>query len=298
MVAEGRPPSGTSVVVEEPAGRAPVRTAEKLCGALAVTAAAAGAVTVFVPGLLRGTAVMNGSARGTAWVLLFLGVPALMWSTVAASRGSVRASVVRLGVLAYVAYNAVLFLFATPFNRAFPLYVLMAALTFWSVVALLRGYDLAALRNRFSTRLPARTIAGYLLVVTGLNTLAWLARIVPALVGSPTFLDGTGLPTNPVYVQDLAFWLPLYAVAAVLLWRGQDWGYLFVGAFLVMWVIEGVGVAVDQWWGHAADPTSPVASLAAVPMFLGLAVIGLVPLFAYLRSLEARPAANGHASGR
>jgi len=31
-----------------------------------------------------------------------------------------------------------------------------------------------------------------------------------------------------------------------------------------MWVIESVGVAVDQWFGHAADPASTVASAAVV----------------------------------
>jgi hypothetical protein len=204
---------------------------------------------------------------------------------VAAVRGSSGAFVVWLGVLAYLGYNIVLFLFATPFNRAFPWYVAMGALTFWSIVTLLHGRRPAL---RFAPDLPVRALAGYLWAVTGLNALVWLARIVPGLVGSPTFLDGTGLPTNPVYVQDLAFWLPLYAVAAAWLWQRLDWGYLLAGAFLVMWPIESVGVAVDHWWGHTADPASPAASAAVVPGFLGLAVIGLIPLLAYLRRLTPR----------
>lgn len=260
-------------------------------GALAVTAAVTGAVTCFVPGLLRGTAVMNGSARGTALVVLLVGVPALVWSMVAAARGSVRARVVWLGVLGYLGYNAVLFLFATPFNRAFPLYVALAALVIWSAAALLRDTDPGDLRARVDAGMPARAIAGYLWTVTGLNVLAWLARIVPAIVGTPTFLDGTGLPTNPVYVQDLVFWLPFYAVVATSLWYARDWGYLLAGAVLVLWTIEGLGVAVDQWWGHRADPASAVASIVAVPLFLVLALVDLVPLGAYLRHLDARPLA-------
>lgn len=31
---------------------------------------------------------------------------------------------------------------------------------------------------------------------------------------SAAFLEGTGLTTNPIYVQDLAVWLPMLAVAA------------------------------------------------------------------------------------
>ena len=66
--------------------------------------------------------------------------------------------------------------------------------------------------------------------VAVLNALAWLAGVIPGLFSdSPAFLKGTGLTTMPTYVQDLAFWLPLMAVSAVLLWHRQAWGYLLVG---------------------------------------------------------------------
>jgi hypothetical protein len=72
------------------------------------------------------------------------------------------------------------------------------------------------------------------------------------------------------------------------MWRGQVWGHLITGAMLVYWIVEGVGVAVDQWMGSAADPASTVASAAISPVFLAIAVIGLVPLFFYMRNLDER----------
>jgi len=51
-------------------------------------------------------------------------------------------------------------------------------------------------------------------------------------------------------------------------------------------VIEGA--TVDQAFGHAADPASPVASDALVPAFVALAVIGLIPLLFYYRALDRR----------
>src|SRR6185437_16948979 len=65
--------------------------------------------------------------------------------------------------------------------------------------------------------------------------------------------------------------------AAYWLWRRRPWGYLLAGAGLVMWVLESTSIAVDQWYGHAAAPASPVASGALVPAFAALAVIGLIP---------------------
>ena len=106
------------------------------------------------------------------------------------------------------------------------------------------------------------------------------------MAGRPAYLRGTGLTVNVVYVQDLALWLPLLAVAAAWLWRRRPWGYLLAGAGLVMWVLESTSIAVDQWYGHAAAPASPVASGALVPAFAALAVIGLIPAGLLLHGLS------------
>jgi hypothetical protein len=87
-------------------------------------------------------------------------------------------------------------------------------------------------------------------------------------------------------VQDLAVWLPLAAVAAWWLWRRRPAGILVIGAMLTMWVIESISIAVDQWFGHAADPGSPVASAAVTPVFAVVALLGLVPVAVLLRRVD------------
>ncbi|HZM84421.1 MAG TPA: hypothetical protein VFC19_52545 [Candidatus Limnocylindrales bacterium] len=256
----------------------------RLSAALAGVSAVAALLTYFVPGILTGPAAMNGSARGTALVVFGVAVPLLVWSMRAASRGSVRAVVAWLGAVAYLLYNAVMFVFATPFNRLFLLYVAMLSLAIWAVVTMLRRLDIGVVR---SGTMPGRGIAIYLWVVVTLNAVAWLSAIVPALFArTPAgLLAGSGLTTNPVYAQDLAFWLPLAAVAGVWLWHRRPWGYLIGGAVLTMWVLESISIAVDQWYGHAADPASPVVSAGMVWVFAALAAIGCVPIYFYYRRL-------------
>jgi hypothetical protein len=270
-------------------GTALARSTYWLSGALALVTALAVAATFFIPGVLRGPAVMNGSARGTAAVILVLGLPALLIAMRSAAKGSIRALIVWLGVIAYLSYNAVMFIFATPFNQLFLLYVAMFSLCFWSATSILHQVDVDALRALFSPRLPVRGLATYALVIVALNGLVWLRNVVPSVLSStpPSWLDGTGLSTHPVYVLDLAFWLPLMAVASVWLWRRRPWGYLLVGSILTMWVIESVGVGVDQLFGHAADPASTVASAAMAPVFGVLALVGLIPLYVYFRHLNS-----------
>jgi hypothetical protein len=231
---------------------------------------------------------MNGSARGTALVVLFVAVPVLAVSARAAGRGSVRALAVWVGVTAYLTYNAVMFCIATPFNRLFPLYVAMLSLS----IFLLAGLTLHAFR--VGSHLPPgrrlRWIGVYMALIVTLNTLLWLRGVAAAVVADePTsFLADTGLTTNPVYVQDLAFWLPVMAWLAYSVFAVRRDRWLLVAGGLVFWVIEGIGVAVDQWMGYRADPTTVWASMGAVWLFVVTTAIGLVPAWVALRELPRR----------
>jgi hypothetical protein len=267
------------------------RLAAGLSVALAGVTWLACALTLFVPDLLTGPAAMNGSARGTAWVAALVAVPVLVASVVLARSGAPGATVTWLGSLGYLAYNAVLFVAATPANRAYLAYVAMLALAIWSVVALLWATDVEALAARWSVTGPRRALAWYVWVVVTVNALLWLRGAVPTAVsatGPADMVRGMCVATQPLYVQDLAFWLPLMAVSAAALWRRQAWGVLLVGAGLLMWVVESVSIAVDQSVGAAADPGSSVASSAMTPPFLVLAAVGLVPLVAHLRAFNRR----------
>ena len=121
-----------------------------------------------------------------------------------------------------------------------------------------------------------------------MNAAVWLAAIVPALLSSDpaSLMKGTGLLTNPVYVQDLAIWLPLLMAAALACWHRRAWGLLVTGAMLVMLTLEGIGVATDQWFGSRADPTSPAASMTMVPAFAALAVVIGTVLAVYLHNID------------
>jgi hypothetical protein len=254
----------------------------------AIADAAAAALTVFVPDVLLGPAVMNGSARGTALIMLVLGVPLLLASLWLERRSSRWTHVVRLGALAYLSYNSFLLLFATPFNSLFLLYVVAMSSTAFALGWSLLKTDASAIAERLP-RLPARILGGYILAIVVLNTLAWLRTAVPAtLADDPTsFLDGTGIATNPIFVQDLVFWLPSAAIIGWLAWTRRPWSALLAGSYLVYGLVEAIGVAVDQWMGSMADPSSQVATIGGAYLFAVLAVLGVGALIVYGRARTA-----------
>ena len=239
----------------------------------ALAAAVSAAVSLLDPGLLRGAAVTDGNLRGTALVVLVVGVPLVLVAAQRAGRGSAPAVVAWLAALFFVGYQGVLFCFATPMNRLFPAYVAMLGLAGWASVALVGAIDVDAVAARLG-RVP-RPVPVVLGSVAALNALVWLARAVPvSWTGMPpASVTGSGLDTSPVLVQDLALWLPLAIVVSVLAWRGSAWGGLLASALLLFYAAEALSVASDQWWGvHADDSRPDVATLGAVPVGLGLAV--------------------------
>lgn len=255
-----------------------------LSAALAVLVVTAAGLTFFGD-FLVGPPVMNGSARGTALMMVLVGAPALVVSGQRTLRGSSRSVFVWAGMSMYLTYNSFMLLTATPINRLFLLYVAAFGLAVATMIAIARSVDVADLAHHCDSRLPVRGIAVYLGVTVTLNAAAWLGRIIPATVSDtmPHLVEGMGIATVPTYVQDLAFWLPLLALGAWLLWRRHPWGYLICGAGLAFWAVEAATVAVDQWFGHDADPLSDVASASVVVPFAVLAAITTAALWSFLR---------------
>ena len=108
-----------------------VRTARVLALATAVTAVVGGAWTASDPGLLHGPAAMQGSARGTALVLLLVTVPVLLISLWRALQGSGAALLTWGGDLLHVVYIAVLLIFLKQFNGAYLVDVAMRGTPHW-----------------------------------------------------------------------------------------------------------------------------------------------------------------------
>jgi hypothetical protein len=259
------------------------RLADRLTFGLLATTTAASALTLLVPDVLSGVPAMNGSARGTALVLLLDAVPLVAVAWRRARDGSAIGYAVWTGGVAYTTYNAMMFCLATPFNELFLLYAGMLGLAFWTLLTLLWQARPAPYRTD-----RIRVVASYIWAVGALNVLGWLSRIVPATFADhpAEHFEATGLPVNVVYVQDLAFWVPAMAVGGLLLWRGHAWGGIAAAAGLVYWQLEALGVAVDQWFGHRADPGSDVATLGGMWLFVGLLLAGVVPTVMILRRLR------------
>jgi hypothetical protein len=71
-------------------------------------------------------------------------------------RGSLHGSLLLLGALAFLLYNAASLAFAVAFNNLFLVYIILLSASFFAFLYALMAIDLPDLPNRFSNHLPRR----------------------------------------------------------------------------------------------------------------------------------------------
>jgi hypothetical protein len=196
---------------------------------------------------------------------------------VLAGRTSAQAHLVRLGLLAYVAYSYAIYLIGLPMNRIFLVYVVLVSV---STAAFLHG--LVRLRPGAWPRVVSRRLEGgtgwMLVTVAVLFAGLWLTSLLPfAFGGAAASPAGPGGVAYPVFVLDLVIVLPCIAAVGVLLVRGHAVGgplaavalVKIVTLFAALWAGALVGFVEDGHVTLAAD-----AGPSMVLLLISLALVG------------------------
>lgn len=241
---------------------------------------------LFVDGLFRGdSSSFVAQAIGQDIVTLGVGLPALVMGGVLAGRGSERARLVWLGILAYLVYTYVIYAFQVRFNPLFLVYVALLGCSLYALIGGLATTDFEHVRARFMQRTPVRATGIFLCVVAVLFYCSWLGEVVPALVmgGIPESVAESGTPTNGVHVLDMAWMLPAMILTAVWLWRKRALGYTLAGALLTFMSVLALAImAMMVSMGFYAQTAAP--GMAVVFGVVAVASLGMVAW--YLRGLE------------
>jgi hypothetical protein len=210
---------------------------------------------------------------------LVLGLPILLGSIWLARRGKLLGLLCWPGVLLYVLYIYVAYAIGVPFNVLFLAYVVLVALSAYTIIGLVASIDISAVRRRLAGAVPERTAGGILVGLAVLFTLMNLAAIVAAL-SSPT---PDYLLEFPVWIADLAVVGPAWLIGGSLLWQRKALGYVAGAGLLLLGSMLFVGVIFAL-----AFPVFYTASPIDVPAIVFILIMGLicfVPLALFARGI-------------
>ncbi len=238
---------------------------------VAVLAATQAVLGLTMSGEYRDTDLLRAGWFGNDWITLVVAVPVLLGALALARRGSPRAGLVWLGMLGFVAYNDAFYLFGAALNTFFPIYVVLFVLAVGTLTVALSRFDVAATREAFSARTPARAVGGYLVVLgAGLGAVwfvFWAGHVFAGValpIGAEAF--------RVVAALDLTVLVPVLLGGGILLWRRRPWGYvlaavagvmgtgylLVLGTSSLVAVARGLAVAPGELplWGSLAVATA------------------------------------------
>ena len=255
---------------------------------------------MLVDGLYQESDAAVAMLRGYDLAALVAAVPLLAITLLPSLRSSSRTRLVAAGTLAFVVYDYAYYVFGTAFNDLFLLHVATFSTATFALILTLSSLDVAGIARRFRARTPVRTVAIILGVLAASLAGLWISGSLGFAMNGTVPHDGNALVypieiTHLGYAMDLAFLVPAYALAAVLLWRRRPWGYVLAAVMLVAGVftqLTYIAALVFQSRAEIAgatafDPFAPVI-LAAYLVGAGLllaslprdrdAVSGVVPL--------------------
>jgi hypothetical protein len=237
--------------VDDPAD-ARRRGAAGLALASAGAAGIAAATGLLADGAYDAPAATTEMLRGYDLVTLVVAVPLLLLSRLGQRK---RERVLRLGLLAYLVYTALLASVAGGLGAAFLLDVAVLGLAAAGVVLGVSTIDTRplVLRRPAHSRVAA--------VLLGVLALALAAMWVVAAVGAAATGDapaGSALVETDLVVRlgmvlDLALLVPVYVLAALLLWRGRAWGAVLGGVAMVSGLLHQVSYLVAMVFQSVAD---------------------------------------------
>jgi hypothetical protein len=263
---------------------------------LAAFAAGAG---LLVPGLYRDAPYWVQQARGTDLATLLVAVPVLAIGLRAARRGSGMGQLAVFSGLLYVVYNYGIFVFSVVMNPLTAVHITIVGLTLWSLVLTSRSPGLTDAGAAVNERLNRRASGILLMTMAGLFGLLWIGQIATTTVTGSLVPDlvRAGLSTNPVYALDLAFFLPLCALAGIGLLRRNPAGAL--AQPMLVWVtLMGAGVVGGFVFSALAGEEVPIAvALVISALSIVSAALAGVPLVRQpsgpLTGSARRPARQG-----
>ena len=253
------------------------RVASRLTWLVAGLVLAASLVGLVVDGIYTGAVSTAEMLRGYDLVTAVAVVPGLVVAVHLARRGLVVAQLVTASLLAYLVYTYAYYLFGTGFNDLLLLHAVVFAAALSAFVLTITTIDVRSVAQRFSPRTRVRGIAGILgalaVALGGMWSYFAVNNAVTGHVPAGSQLVETDTIVHLGMALDLSLLVPLYAVAAVLLWQRAAWGYVLATVALLAGILHQVSYLVAMPFQVAADIPEAVSYDPIEPVIVLLYLI-------------------------
>ena len=229
----------------------------------------------------------QAQVMGQDLVNLFLGVPALALSLIYSKKGSIKARIILVGVLAYLAYTFLSYGVLFKLNPGFLVYTADFAVSLYATLLAIAGLEIDKLKIK-TTEKTRRNAQYSMILVILIIIFLWSPDLAAYYlqVETPTVITQDGFHTLIIPFQDLSIILPLTLLTIWLLRREKAWGYILTPIILVKVFSIAVAVlgmiAVMYYYG------TPL-SIPQIVVFLFGGLVIACYIRSYMKNIQIQP---------
>ncbi len=180
-------------------------------------------------------------------------------------------------MLGYLFYAYALYSFDGVYNQLYLFYIAIVGLVVYALISFFMSANLGTIRPRLGRKPPRKPAAVLFLLLVAMFAGLWFSIILPAMG------DRIAPEANTIFVLDLAFFLPLLTIEAVLLFRSNPLGDALAIPILIKVGTLGLSVLASTLF---APRFGQEFDLASVGIY---ALLGFGPLLfvvPFLRSMS------------
>jgi hypothetical protein len=234
---------------------------------------------------------------GAPWDVVWLGfaIPVLAGAFGLYRRGSLRGTLLFVGMLASFLYKYVLWAFDWAYNPFYLIYVGLFSLSLWTLVLVLRDLAGEQIRAAIGPRFPVRTLATFSFAVGGLLLLKCLSEIVPTVTTNTLPAAAAGYYTLVDQALDLGILTPFCIMTGLLLLRREPFAYVFSTTALTLCHTIGLSVITGEVMLGLTNGHLNVPGVIAFSVFV---IVALALLAAVLVNVNETDRRSGVADRR
>lgn len=249
-------------------------------------------VEILTEGIYKNN-VKSWVLSGMPWdiVRLALGIPLLIVSFVFYLKGSLKATMLFIGVLFSFFYQSMLWAIGWHFNSLFLVYSFTFALSLVTLFLVVFSFDINRMEHAINKKFPVRTVAIFLFFIAGMLFFKCMGEIIPML--------STGVLKEPFVgyfnlfdqFMDIGIIVPFIIFVGSLLLKRNAYGFLFSTVGLILFINIGLSVIAGQAILGVMTNTfsDQLPGIAIFSVFMFVDTFVLVKIF---RNINEKPNGN------
>lgn len=161
----------------------------------------------------------------------------LIYIALTVQKKDIKIQIIAVSLLAYIFYAYSIYSIEQLYNSFYLFFVLLASLSFWSIVLALANYDKSYLQEINLSKYIYYLTVTFLILIPLLFYLLWGSQLLPLMKSAEKQEF-----TFSIYILDLIFVLPAMLITAVLLFKKKTLAYiiapvLFFKAFTLLFSV-------------------------------------------------------------